>query len=408
MTKVLKQLLLPVGFFLLLTAEECDNPDIIEEEVTVLPDGTVETRFQHRALQASRILDSDPPPSLEAGWDSVHVGLVREDNDDLFFLRAWTRYPPGTDLPVSNASPRDSLGEWYVRFPSQLETEEVGDTVFFHYRRTYPALPWSPTGLMETFGERAERAEEALEALEESGGSVFEEKWEASGLLDQAEEEGDSVTLRQYQREFKEVLFRGAPSPIESYQDAVSTWMRYSLFGDLAFAIPAGEIFCRGSHADAVGKASELVTGVVGDFELSVDQTLLAVLEEADIEPDPTVFPSLPVGEFDFWGDPRLEVMTDRTLDAVRDAFRKECGLSGKDLIEFDRRFAWLTDRYGISDGEVRSQAFGFYLLLPGEVVETNADTIVDGRAEWGFAVEDLFEGEVTLRATSRLVKKEL
>ena len=134
---------------------------------------------------------------------------------------------------------------------------------------------------------------------------------------------------------------------------------------------------------------------------------MVALLAEEDIEPDPTVFPGVVPGEFDLWDDAVAEDLEAEALEAVKDAFRRECQLSSTDLIEFDRRLAWLNERYRITDLEIRRQFHAFYLSMPGELIETNADTVVDGRAEWGFEIKELFEGDVTVKATSRLVKRD-
>ena len=406
MSKLLRPVLLPVAFFLLLTAEDCESPGSVEEEVAVLPDGSVETRFQNKAKDATRILDWDPPPSLEEGWDSVHMGLMRENKDDLYFLRAWTDIPPGADLPSSYAGPDDPLSDWYVRFPSELVTREQGDTVYFDYRRTYPSLPWSPMGLLKELEDEIESLEDQMEALEEENGGAFEEKWEDSGLLDQAEEEGDSTLLRQYQVEFKDRLLGGSPTPFEMYRRYYTGWIRLSLLSDLAFAIPAAEPFCRKGNSEATEALSSLVLGIVNEYEVPADLTWAAILEDADFDPDPAVFPNLRLDEFDSYGDSLVEELSAQKLSEMKEALHRECRLSADDRIEFDRRFAWLSERYHISDGEVRKQVFGFYLRMPGELVETNADTIVDGRAEWGFGIRDLFEDDVTVRATSRLIRR--
>jgi len=406
MSKLLRPVLLPVVFFLFFTAEECDSPDSIEEEVTVLPDGTVETRFQHKAEGASRILDSDPPPSLEVGWDSVHLGLMRENDDDLYYLRAWTRFAPGSELPGSYARPEDPLADWYVQFPSELVRSESGDTVSFNYRRTYPALPWSPMGLFEDLEENLQAVEEELEALEEGDGGEFEEKWEVSGLKERAEEEGDSATLRQYQREFRDLFESGEPPWIETYRRLYSGWIQLSLLSDIAPAIPAGEAFCRENHLDPIEVITDVLLGAVAETAAPPELTWMVLLEEAELEPDPAVFPDVNAETLDLWDDGLLQELSTQTLARVREALRRECDWSAKDGIEFDRRFSWFADRYRISDGELRDQRFELYLRMPGELVETNADTIIDGRAEWGFSIRDLFKEDVTVIATSRLIKR--
>jgi hypothetical protein len=396
--------ILPVFLFLFLSAEEC-NYDTVSEQVTVRPDGGVEVVFQHTAKTMDRVLDADPSPSVRAGWDSVHVGLGRENKEDLYFLRAWNEFPAGADLPGSYADPEDPLSEWYVQFPSELVREELGDTVFFRYERTYPALPWNPKALFEGFEEEMNAAEEALDALEELDQGDFQEKWEDSGALEGAKEEGDSAVLRQYQREFKELLSQGSPSAMDLYQQYFSAWQKASLLSDLAFAIPLGERFCRKSQPRPRELAVDLVIRILERSPLPEEHIIMALLAGEDIEPDPTVFPGVVPGEFDPWDDAVSEDLEVEALEAVKDGFRRECQLSSAGLIEFDRRLAWLNELYRIADLEIRKQMFGFYLLMPGELLETNADTVVDGRAEWGFDIRELFEGDVTVKATSRLVR---
>ncbi len=404
MRKLLRLLILPLSFVLFFSAQQCDV-DTVAEQVTVHPDGGLEVFFQHTARTIDRILDSDPGPSLETGWDSVHVGVARENKEDLYYLRGWTAFNPGADLPASYASPEDPLSEWYVRFPSELFIEERGDTVFFRYTRAYPALPWNPIALLEELEEEIEAAEDALEALEESELGDFQAKWEDSGALEEAEEGGDTVTLRRYQAEFRDLMKEGSPSPLNQYQRSFVPWVRASLWDDLAFSIPVGEQLCGEFTAESMRLAGETVDSLLEGYTLSEEYIFAALLDEAGIEPDSTVFPELVPTEFDLWDEAWIEDLESRAREAVRNALRRECQLSGPDLIEFDRRLGWLNDRYRIANLEIRNQIHGFSLALPGELIETNADTVVDGTAEWGFSVRDLFEREVTITATSRLIR---
>jgi hypothetical protein len=283
--------------------------------------------------------------------------------------------------------------------------EERGDTLFFHYSRTYPALPWNPKTLLEGLEEEIEAAEEALVALEEEELGDFLEEWEESGALDRAREEGDTPTLRRYQAEFTDLMTEGSPTPLELYRQAFFTWVRASLWADLAFTIPVGERLCRESRTEPKRLVVETVNEVLEGAFLSEEEVLAMVLAEANIEPDSTFFPGLASLELDPWDEDWTEELEAQVREAVMDALRRECSLSASGLMELDRRLAWLNERYRIRNLEIRNQMHDFYLVMPGELVETNADTVADGRAQWGFTIRQLFEGKVEVQAVSRLVR---
>ena len=42
---------------------------------------------------------------------------------------------------------------------------------------------------------------------------------------------------------------------------------------------------------------------------------------------------------------------------------------------------------------------------MPGELLETNADTVIDGQARWKFSLRGLTRKEVNLKAKSRMIR---
>jgi len=406
MSRGLKTLLLPAAFLLTFSAEECQSPDEVNERIAVQEDGSVEVAFLHTARDFSRILDSDPHPSLEGGWDSVHVGTLREGGQDSYYLHAWKRFPEGAELPESFAESGDPLWAWYVRFPTELTREVLGDTILFRFHRTYPAMPWNPTGLVSTLAQKMDAVDDELAAVLEGEKAALEEQWETSGLLAEAEENGDSATLRRYQREIRTHLEAGEPPLFERARQFIDEWMLFSMLNDLAFAIPVGEQVCRQAHPGRAAGVQDLLLETLGKPEAPGGLVWKILLEEFNLEPDPNVFPEL-VGEGSVSSDDYMEAQTHGMLARFRETILTECGLSGDGLIAFDRRFAWLTERYHMDDAEVRGQKFTVQLRMPGQLLETNADTLAGGIPEWEFGVGDLFEREIRLEATSRVVSRD-
>jgi hypothetical protein len=181
--------------------------------------------------------------------------------------------------------------------------------------------------------------------------------------------------------------------------------MYWFALSDLAFTIPAGKQVCREADPSLEVPVEEMVLDILREPIPLPGLTWLVLLEELNIDPDPTVFPEATEESFDPWDDDFFEEMRVEKLGRVRDLLLAECGLSAEGLMEFDRRFAWLSRRYEMTDGKMRDQTFEISLGMPGGLVETNADTVIEGRAEWEFSVHDLFEGEVRLEAVSRLVR---
>jgi hypothetical protein len=192
---------------------------------------------------------------------------------------------------------------------------------------------------------------------------------------------------------------------MELSREYFSLWVEASLWSDLDFSIPIGEQFCGDSEGNPTGIVLDLIAEVLERSEVSGDLALAAILSEEGIEPDWIIFPGVVLEDFDPWDDTWLEDHRAEARNALRKTFQEECHLSATDLIEFDRRLAWLNERYRISDMKIRDQRFHLHVTLPGELLESNADTVVDGRAEWGFDIRQLFEKDVTVHATSRIVK---
>lgn len=407
MSRFIRPTFIPALFVIAFSAQECDSSVALSsfEEITVHADASIDVTVRQRSDSIGRLLDWDPPPTLEAGWDSVHLGLSGEKR---YALRAWNRFPPGADLPETFADPGDPLSEWYVRFPSRLSQEERGDTVFFDYERVYTALDWFPDELFRDLKEDMDRLEtpisEAWEELEEKW-ETLEERYGDSVDLENPETEADSLLARQA---FGEVLdaFSEPDSPLlELHRQLAEDSIRVTYLSGVALVAPAVQSLPAAADSHCSGVVMDILQGPLSQIEVTPEEGWKLLTEEWDLEDGLGPFPDVSQVR----GAPEFESEVQdcqaRALGSVRKALRTECRLPLEDVIMFDRRFEWLTERYRIRGGGVRSQSFELYLALPGELLETNADTVINGRARWKFSLRDLAEDDVVITGRSRVVR---
>jgi hypothetical protein len=201
----------------------------------------------------------------------------------------------------------------------------------------------------------------------------------------------------------KDLVQTGDPPFIESFHRALSRFLLISVLSDVAHTIPAAAPYCGEDYSESVQAITDLVSAMVGELEVSREDTWRALLDEAGVEPDASVFPELGGPSATGFDPESWDEIGPQVMARVREALQRECSLTAETLIEFDRRFEWLNRRYRISDGEVRNQRFRIVLAMPGELLETNADTVVDGRARWSFTLRDFLEEDLTIEATSRV-----
>jgi len=401
MPSFIKPILLPAAFLLVFSAEECESDYAVEvrEEITVLPDASVEVALEHEANSMGRLLDWDPPPSLERGWDSVHLGLSGKED---YALRAWVRFPPGADLPGSHARAGDPLSDWYVHFPSDLAREERGDTIFFHYRRSYPALDWLPMELFQGLLEEGDRLDSLiasswgeLESLSEG----LEDRWEGVGPQDEPETEADSLLFRQFLKEFKDLVQVGDPPLIQAYRQLSENSIRTSYLSGVALVIPAEQSLSEKADPGCSSAVMDLILDPLDEVKITSEGAWSLLLEELGIDP------GLGREEGGFDDEAEIQSLRAQTLERIRETLLTECRYSGEALITFDRRLEWLARRYRIVGGKLRNQSFRIHLSMPGELLETNADTVIAGRARWEFSLRGLTGEDVHLKAMSRVIR---
>jgi hypothetical protein len=405
MGSVLKPLLLPALVGLGLSMDDCESsPDYsalvsVTEDLVVHQDASVDVALEFEADSIKDLLDQDPPPSLEAGWDSVHLGHSgRRD----YALQGWNRFPPGAELPGSFASPGDPLLPWYIRFPTTVRRDVAGDTVIFRFERTYPQLGWIPLEVFQGLPEKIERLEERIwesdDDLDEKG-EAFDDRWEDSAVLEDPEEVSDTALFSLLRQDLREVLLSvGDPPWLEDYRQLVEAQLRLGLLSELALAIPAADSLPGDDHADCSEIVMPMILAAPEAIEVSEDEALTDFAREFDIE-------GAAWGRADTLNsDAIVEELGARTLEDVRDALVSECRFSSRAVMEFDRRFRWLNGRYHIDLGDLDNWGATVYLTMPGELLTTNADTAAGGRLRWRLRMHRLLEGEVRLFAESRVV----
>lgn len=435
MSRLLRPFLLPTALVVMLSAQECESPPAFRasETLTVRPDAGVEVNLVHEADSVGWLLDWDPPPAREMGWDSVHLGQAGNEG---FVLRAWRSLPPGSALPPSYATPGDPLANWYVRFPSSLTTEERGDTIFFRFRRTYPALEWFPDELFRSLREELRN----VEALKEAAEREMKEDWkDLERRWAELEDLGDSLTVpdsllveegrKQLREQLRETLWSGDPPWIELHRRSMEYSARIHYLSRVAMVVPAVASVPGGDDPSCARAVGEVLMAPLSEIEVTREEAFGGVLDELGLlgrYSGGTEGESRGVGRGEAGLEDReggigpqekgrteeedhetlIRELRDRTVFRVREVLRADCGLSGPVRHDFETRCAWFTRRYRVEDGRLSSQSFSVELSMPGDLVETNADTVLDGRARWKFRLADLTEADRVLSASSRLVRE--
>lgn len=400
MARFFKSLLLPFALLLLCSAQDCESgagrPHVqVTEEISIDPEGGLEVALAYTADSLDFLLEGDPTPTLEMGWDSVHLGFSGRKE---YALKAWKDFHPGQRLPTTFAQPGDPLLDWTVRFSTQLRREERGDTVLYYFQRVYPAMDWIPMELFSDLLEEEDRLEEqkdSLEGLNPPVWEAFEEKWDDDYL---PEMEADSVLLVEYVEDLQEVFSVGDPPYGEVLRRLLETELQLRVLDEGVWVLPVARSLTPGGGSDCIATLEELVMASKNRVEVTRGHALQDLFQGGD-----------PLPEFLTGGDPldkkeEVKRVGSITLGEVREALLTQCGASAQELMEFDRRYRWLSKRYVIREGRIESRSQRVLLSMPGRLLKHNADSISEGRAQWRFGLRDLSKGEVTLSAVSRLI----
>ena len=312
------------------------------ETITIDADGSAMVHVEFETLSFSELYEGDAIPSVEAGW--IVVETVEKDAQDreVFRLEADALFMPGTELPSSYASPRDTEPDLWLRFPTTVTIEQRRTGTYYHFRRRYHARPWAYVQWAR------ERFEKQVEELDIDDPSELPEA-----------EQAQLVRL------------------LITFQSA-----KVRIFARAAFL--------------------EAMPDVPQDAWLLVRAALMRVAEDRD----PARFAVLFSDEADEQGARVLaaeeEAFEAAALEAMEHVLRGRPDVDQGDVNAFVRRYRW-HHRFDALTDELGDDRFTIEVTMPGEIVAHNADEARNGTVTWKFSGEQLRDRELELMVTSRL-----
>ncbi len=316
-----------------------------KELITVDPDGTVtiEASFESKSFQ--EIHQGDAIPTLETGWavvDSVHQD---QDGEDVFRLEATAVFPPEVDLPGTFARPGDPVAGAALQFPTELTIEGRPDGTYYHFHRRYVGRSWATLDIL--------RRHIVEEAVDEQGRKFEQLSADEQARTIQAFVDFEAIKMLTFARKaFLEV----SPEIAQDDWLAVDASVR-----ELARSFDARRVIGLLAIAD----------------EQQRDQ---AIADEAT----------------------RWQRAADERLVA---ALREHCGYGGARMNAFQDRLRWHKRYHEISE-DLGDETFEITLIVPGEIVGSNANATAINSATWTFRGEDLRDRDIEIMVSSRLVRE--
>lgn len=311
------------------------------ETITVESDGTVLIEAIYRTEQEGELYGGDALPSDAGGW-LVELEEVDEEGQRRFTLFAEGVFGPQTELPENYAVPGDPDTTLYLQFPTTVEIENRADGVYYHFHRLYPARAWAH-----------------IQALREL---LIDEPTKDLKDKDQADYTPDDWKLiaRSYTGfEAAKLLTFARAAYLETTPDRPQDdWL-------------------------AVLGAFKTLQG-----ELDVDAIAEVMLIEDEQERDEAI-----QREVRAWQEKSF-----KTLEA---SLRDSCGYAGSRMKSFMRRYQARLKDFEITSG-LGDDAFTITVVMPGEIVGSNAAAASHDHATWKFSGQRFRDRDVELMVTSR------
>ncbi len=311
------------------------------ETITVEPDGTVLIVAVFQTDQEGELYEGDAIPSDAGGW-LVDLEEVEKDGRRRFRLTAEGEFGPLFELPENYAVSGDPDAQLYLQFPTTVVIEDRADGVYYHFHRTYPARAWAHIEAL-----REVLLDEPTKKLKDKDNDDFtSEDWKLVARSYTAFESAKLLTFA-----------RGAY--LETTPDAPQdAWL--DVLG--AFETLQGEL-----DLDAIAEVMQ-----IDDKDQREEAIALAVKD---------------------W-----EERSFKTLDT---SLRVFCGYGGARMKDFMRRYQSRLKDYQVTAG-LGDDAFAITVVMPGEIVASNADEASSRRVTWKFSGRRFRDRRVELMVTSR------
>jgi hypothetical protein len=316
------------------------------ETITVEADGTVTIEAVFETESENELLDFDVMPSLAGAWLAEGIEEIEPgpgDKGPRYRLTAGAKFPPDVALPDNFAPPGDPQAGLYLQFPTTVTIERRRDGVYYHFHRRYPGRPWAE-----------------VESLREL-------------LLDETTKDLKDKKPEEITREDRRALLR-AHGQFEAAKMLV---------------------FARAAFLDVSPDAPQdgwlAVVAAVNAHQSTMDYD--RIIDLADIEDEEERNQAL---------EEETRTWRDRALENLKDALRRDCDYGGKRLADFTAGYNARRFDFDVTS-DLSDDAFEITVVLPGEIVASNADSAGADRASWKFSGRRLRDAGLELMATSRL-----
>ncbi len=313
------------------------------ETITVEADGTVVIEAVFKTDEVEELYEGDAMPSDADGWLVQDVEEIDDDGKHHYILFAEGVFGSEAQLPENYAVAGDPDTALYLQFPTSVVIENRPDGVYYHFHRRYPGRAWAH-----------------IEALREL-------------LIDEQTKRLKDKDESQFTREDRTLLVR-------SYTD---------------FEVAKLLTFARQAYlATTPDLPQDAWLGVIAVFDtLQGELDLDAIAEVMEIED---------VDERQEALDREVESWQEKSYTTLQTALRDACGYEGPTMKTFLQHYAVQLKDFGITDG-LGDDAFEITVVMPGEIVGSNADTASRDRVTWRFGGRRFRDRNVELMVSSRL-----
>ncbi len=316
------------------------------ETITVEPDGTVTIEAVFETESEKELVDFDVLPSLAGAWLAEGIEEIDPgpgDRGPRYRFTAGAKFPPDVALPDNFAPPGDPQSGLYLQFPTTVTIERRRDGVYYHFHRRYPGRRWAE-----------------VESLREL-------------LLDETTKELKDKKPEEITREDHRRLLRA-----------------HGTFEAAKMLVFARAAFLEVSP-DAPQDGWLAVVAAVNAHQAAMDVD--RIIDLADIEDDEERNEAL---------EEETRTWRDRTLETLKDALRRDCDYGGQRLADFSVGYTARRFEFDVTS-DLSDDVFEITVVLPGEIVASNADSAGPDRASWKFSGQRLRDAGLELMATSRL-----
>ncbi len=312
------------------------------ETITVEPDGTVLIEAVFKTDQEGELYEGDAIPSDAGGW-LVDLEEIDNEGERRFLLMAEGVFGPQIVLPENYAVPGDPDTSLYLQFPTTVEIEDRGDGTYYHFHRTYPARAWAH-----------------IEAL-------------------------------------RELLINDPMKKLKDKDDEDFTTADWKLVARsyTNFEVAKLLTFARGAYLETTPDApQDAWLDVLGAFaKLQGELDLDAIAEVMQIDDE---------DERDEAIQREVKAWEEKSFQTLEASLREFCGYAGSRLKNFMRRYESRLTAFNVTSG-LGDDAFTITVVMPGEIVGSNASDASVDRATWKFSGRRFRDRDLELLVSSRL-----